>query len=134
MKMNKHCSFISCSRYYCKIIIMHKRITSFIYLLPLVILISLPCSVKQDLKQLFGIPVNTSVQIEKSGNTICVYTSVQSKKNEKKKQQFNVKHLFKQASSFFSLPTDLTLYQSTGSDPSNFSPVPIFLRCRKLII
>ncbi|MBD8389125.1 hypothetical protein [Dysgonomonas sp. BGC7] len=113
---------------------MHKRITSFIYLLPLVILISLPCSVKQDLKQLFGIPVNTSVQIEKSGNTICVYTSVQSKKNEKKKQQFNVKHLFKQASSFFSLSTDLTLYQSTGSDPSNFSPVPIFLRCRKLII
>lgn len=113
---------------------MHRRITSFIYLLPLVILISLPCSVKQDIKQLLGILVNTSVQIEKSGNTICVYTSVQSKINEKKKQQFNVKHTFKQTSSFFSLPTDLTLYQSTGSDPTDFSPVPIFLRCRKLII
>lgn len=113
---------------------MRKHIVTFLYLLPLVILISLPCSVKQDVKQLLGIPVNTSVQIEKSSNTICVYTSVQSKKKEKKKQQFNVKHLFKQAFSFFSIPTDLSLYNSTGSDPSSFSSVPIFLIYRKLII
>ncbi len=113
---------------------MRKNIVTLLYLLPLAILISLPCSVKQDIKQLLGIPVNASVQVEKSSNTICVYTSVQSKKNEKKRQQFNVKDIFKQTSSFFSIPTDLALYHSTGSDPSSFSSVPIFLIYRKLII
>ena len=49
---------------------MRKRAIIFLYLLPLVILISLPCSIKQDIKQLLGIPVQVSLQIEKSRNTV----------------------------------------------------------------
>ena len=113
---------------------MRRHIVTFLYLLPLAILVSLPCSVKQDIKQLLGIPVNASVQVEKSSNTICVYTSVQNKKKEKREQELNVKDIFKRTSSFLSLSTDLALYHSTGSDPSYFFSVPIFLIYRKLII
>ncbi|MBK5722162.1 hypothetical protein JGH11_14895 [Dysgonomonas sp. Marseille-P4677] len=47
----------------------------------LAILTSLPCSIKQDIRQLLDISVNTSAQIEKSkvSNSICAYTSIRRK-------------------------------------------------------
>lgn len=116
---------------------MRRRIIPFLILLPLAILTSLPCSIKQDIKQLLGISVNTSAQIEKSkiSNSICAYTSIQKKKNEKQ-QKLNIKQ--KQTIERFLpqpiVPTDILLYQSTGSDPNKTSSIPIFLVYRKLII
>lgn len=116
---------------------MRKRAIIFLYLLPLVILISLPCSIKQDIKQLLGIPVQVSLQIEKSSNTVCVYSSTQKQKKDskKKEQQRNLKTvLFRSPLSRPFVPTEIALYESTGSDPSYFSSIPIFLVYRKLII
>ena len=61
---------------------MRRYSLTFLILLPLTILISLPCSIKQDIKQLLGISVNASAQVEKSkiNHNICVYTSIQEKK------------------------------------------------------
>ena len=113
---------------------MDRRIISFLYLLPLVVLISLPCSVKQDLKQLLNIPTEASVLVEKTNNVVCVYTSVQSEKCERKKQKLNVKNTFDQFFSCFFMSDNVSLYQCTGSDPTALSSIPIFLKCRKLII
>lgn len=117
---------------------MRKRAIIFLYLLPLVILISLPCSIKQDIKQLLGIPVQVSLQIEKSSNTVCVYSSTQKQKKDSKKkgQQRNLKAavLLRSPLSRPFVSTDIALYESTGSDPSDSSTIPIFLVYRKLII
>ena len=116
---------------------MRKRAIIFLYLLPLVILISLPCSIKQDIKQLLGVPVQASLQIEKGGNSVCVYPSTQkqNKESRKKEQQRNLKTaLFRSSLSRPFVSTDIALYESTGSDPSYFSSIPIFLVYRKLII
>lgn len=117
---------------------MRRYSLTFLILLPLTILISLPCSIKQDIKQLLGISVNASAQVEKSkiNHNICVYTSIQEKKSEKQ-QQLNIKQ--KQTCEHFLtqsiVPTDLLLYQSTGSDPTRTkSSTPIFLVYRTLII
>ena len=112
---------------------MRRRITSFISLLPLVILISLPCPVKQDLKQLLGIPINTSAQTAKNNNTVGVYTS-KNKEREQKRQKSKNQHLFNHVSLPFFVSSDVILYQSTGSDPGEPSSIPIFLKYRKLII
>lgn len=113
---------------------MCKRIITFLILVPLAVLISLPCSIKQDIKQLLSIPINTSVQIEKSSkNGICVYTPVKDKTSQKQ-QQLNIKHFFTSSPAYFFEPDVLTFYQSTGSDPGEFYSVPIFLIYRKLII
>lgn len=112
---------------------MRKRIIPFLYLLPLVILISLPCPVKQDLKQLLGIPINTSAQIAKN-NTVCVYASVQNKEREQKRQKSNSQHIFSHASFHFFVYSDVILDKSTESDSRAPSSIPIFLKCRKLII
>lgn len=116
---------------------MRKRAIIFLYLLPLVILISLPCSIKQDIKQLLGVPVQASLQIEKSSNPVCVYTSTQkqNKESKKKEQQRNLKTvLLRSPLSRPFVSTDIALYESTGSDPSDSSTIPIFLVYRKLII
>ncbi|WP_085535679.1 hypothetical protein [Massilibacteroides vaginae] len=116
---------------------MRRRVTTFLILLPLALLTSLPCSIKQDLKQLLGISVNTSAQIEKSkvSNSICAYTSFQKKKSNKQ-QQLNIKQ--KQSVAHFLIqplvPTGSLLYQSSGSDPGTSSTIPLFLAYRKLII
>lgn len=115
---------------------MCKRIVTFLILVPLVVLISLPCSIKQDIKQLLSIPINTSVQIDKSSkNGICVYTPVKNKKN-KKQQQLNIKHFFTLSPACFFEPDILTPHQnqSIGLDPGKFYSIPIFLIYRKLII
>lgn len=116
---------------------MRKRAIIFLYLLPLVILISLPCSIKQDIKQLLGVPVQASLQIQKGSNSVCVYTSTQkqNKESKKKEQQRNLKNgLFRSPLSRPFVSTDIALYESTGSDPSDSSSIPIFLVYRKLII
>ena len=112
---------------------MRRPAITFLILLPLVILISLPCSIKQDIKQLLSIPVSTSAQIEKNNKVnTCVYTPVQNKKS--KQQQLNIKHAFGLSFPHLTVPVDITLYQSTESDPGIFYSVPIFLIYRKLII
>lgn len=116
---------------------MRKRAIIFLYLLPLVILISLPCSIKQDIKQLLGVPVQASLQIQKGSNSVCVYTSTQkqNKESRKKEQQRNLKNvLLRSPLSRSFVSTDIALYESTGSDSSDSSTIPIFLVYRKLII
>lgn len=116
-------------------IIMSKRIITYLLLLPLALLTTLPCSIKQDIKLLLGIAVNTSFQVEKSriSNTTCAYTYNTKKKSEKQ-QQFNSKKILYH---FFSQPivlADTSLYQKEKPNQEISSSPPIFLVYRKLII
>ncbi len=114
---------------------MSRRIITFLILLPLAILISLPCPIKQDIKQLLSIPINASVQIDKSNkNYVCVYAPAKNKKSERKQQKTNIKYLLSSSISFSIEPTDNTQYQKTGLERDNISSIPIFLVHRKLII
>ena len=113
---------------------MHKRIITILLLLPLVILIGLPCSMKQDFKHLLGIPVNGSIQVEKNNTSVCVYTYAQSKKETKKKQQLEVKKLLNRPLLKVLLSTDIISFQPIEIGSATFPSIPIFLIYRKLII
>lgn len=113
---------------------MHKQIVTILLLLPLAILIILPCSVKQDVKHLLGIPVNHSISVEKNNISVCGYTYIQSKKESQKKQQPGIKKLLSRFDMNLSVTTDIISFQRTRTDLDASFSVPIFLIYRKLII
>lgn len=114
---------------------MRRQIITYIFLLPLAILLCVPCSTKKDIKQLFDICNHTPTQIgNASNNTVCVYKPVKIVKHEKKEQNSKFKHTFGISLLSFLPSTTTTLHQSYNSDPKVSSPIPIFLIYRKLII
>lgn len=113
---------------------MHKRIITILLLLPLVILIGLPCSMKQDFKHLLGIPVNGSIQVEKNNTSVCVYTYTQSKKEAKKKQQPQIKKLLNRPFLKVLPAADIISFQPIEAGFDTSTSIPIFLIYRKLII
>lgn len=114
---------------------MRRRVINLLILLPLAILISLPCSIKQDIKQLLNIPINTSASMDKSANSsACSYTFAQDVKSDKEEQRFDVKPIFEGSFLSFTASSDIGFYQSTGADPGTSSTIPIFIIYRKLII
>lgn len=117
--------------------VMRRSIITLLILLPLAMLTSLSCPTKQNVKQLLGIPVNTSLQLERGSSTVCTAISAQTVKRETgetKQQHLNTQYIPGGLLLHSFVPTDIILNQGSGTDPVVFSAIPIFLAYRKLII
>ncbi len=116
---------------------MYKSIITYLALLPLAILISLSCPLKQEVRLLLDIPVNTSAQTDNyKSSKVCLAVLTKDKESQKRKQYFNIKVQFlRKDSDSPSSDSNTSVISHIGYfNLSRYKEVPIFLLFRKLII
>lgn len=116
---------------------MRRKLSLFLVLLPLMMLIVTPCSLKQNVKELLGVESTLPFNVEDRGSSICTYVSGQDKINDTskiKQYHFNIKSLFDE--SMFQSFSNMSVKFSRISffKPIYKTAIPIFLVFRKLII
>lgn len=117
---------------------MRRSIVLFLTLLPLVMLTSLSCPIKQNVKQLLGVPAaNASLQVERGSNAVCAYASIQNDKIDKRETKQNhvdAKSTFCRLLLQPFMPDHAIHDKSTGTDPVPSTSTPLFIFYRQLII
>ncbi len=118
-----------------RIYLMRKRIITYLILLPLAILTCLSCPLKQEVKILLDITVNTSAQTDNyKPSRACLLVLAENRKCQKDKQHFTDKFFQKSVNITFLESNSLLDYNSKYFGYKNRKEAPIFLLYRQLII